>query len=135
MLATLLTTILPALVPAGVDIIKGAANRLLGGSQMQPSNFEEYVKLEELGIKRLQAIAELDKPASNISVWVANLRASCRYIAVYAIIGIWAIFGALSMFDFIPGDSQIVQDTGELARVAFSFLFGDRMYRFYKSSS
>ena len=130
MFAALLTTLLPALVPAAVDGVRGLANKLLGGDQMKPANFEDYVKLEELGIKKLEALAKLDAPAGNISVWVANLRASCRYIMGYIIIIAYFVLRLLEGYGYIEAGSS--QEAGQLAQVVFGFLFGDRMWRHLK---
>jgi len=131
MIAALLTTLLPALVPAAVDGVRGLANKLLGGEQMKPANFADYIKMEEMGIAKLKALAELDKPTGNISVWVANLRASCRYIMGYLIIAAWLILKLLEGYGYIAEGSS--QEAGDLARVVFGFLFGDRMWRHLKS--
>ena len=130
MFATLLATILPALIPAAVDGVKGLANKLLGGAQMKPANFADYIKLEEMGIKKLEALAKLDKPSDNISVWVANLRASCRYVMGYIIILAWFTLRILEGYGYIEVGSS--QEAGDLARVVFGFLFGDRMWRSLK---
>jgi len=96
-MSLLATTILPALLPALGDAIRGGVARLTGGTGAQPQNVDEYIRVQEADIKRLQALAELDRPAGNISLWVANLRASARYLATFAV-----ILNAI-VLSFVPG--------------------------------
>ena len=123
-MSLLATTILPALLPALGDAIRGGVARLTGGTGAQPQNVDEYIRVQEADIKRLQALAELDRPAGNISLWVANLRASARYLATFAV-----ILNAI-VLSFVPGvvsDSVLVL-SWDLASGGFFYLFGDRAY-------
>lgn len=111
--------ILPAVLPAVIDAVKVGAGKLAG---VPPRTVEDEVKLMNARTARMKAVAELDKPADNISPWVANLRASSRYLAVLALVanGIGqAAFGV---------NQQTVALSVELAQSAFAFLFGDRVY-------
>lgn len=126
---SLLSLILPALVPAVADGIRGVFTRLTGGAGSQPANVDEEIKLMQAQTERLKAVAELDKPTGPISAWVADLRASFRYVACGIII-LWAI-----VLSLVPGvEAGIRELSFDLAGSAFSFIFGDRMYLKLRSS-
>ena len=84
--------------------------------------------------ERLKAVAELDRPAGEISRWVADLRASFRYalagLIIAAATGIGVYVAATE-----PGLRKVVfLAFTEMAGSAFSFVFGDRMYRHLKGA-
>ncbi|MGH7273424.1 MAG: hypothetical protein ACREIQ_03045 [Nitrospiria bacterium] len=123
----LLALLLPALVPAAVDGVRGLFGWLFGSSGAQPQNVDDAVKLMQAETQKLEALAKLDAPASNISLWVADLRASFRYLA--AAIIIWGTFALI----FAKGLGLAIEDSVidislQLTGSVFSFLFGDRMY-------
>ncbi len=126
LLTTLATTVIPALLPAVTDGIRGAIGRLTGGAGSRPQSVKEAIALMQAETERLKAIAELDKPGAQVSKWVADLRASSRYIATFAAIALWG--GVI--FSGIEGPA--LDYTQELARGAFFFLFGDRVYTHLK---
>ena len=131
MLTLLLTTLLPALIPAGVDIVKGAANKFFGGAQAEPANFADYIELRKLDIQKLQTLAELDKAPQNISIWVANLRASSRYVLAFIIIIAWFVLRLMEGLGYLSVGSSA--EAGQLASIVFFFLFGDRMNQHFNS--
>ncbi len=133
MIATLLTTLLPALIPAGIDIVKGVTNHFIGGDLSKPTNHAEWVEVQKAQTERLRVIAELDKPAANISRWVADLRASSRYIMVFLIFIAWAVLQGLEGGGVIA--EGYAATSADFARSAFFFLFGDRVYRHVKSAN
>lgn len=106
-----------------LDGIRGIFGKLTGGAGAKPQNVEEQIKLMAAENERLKAIAELDKPAENILPWVADLRASFRYIAAGVI-----IFGAISTLYMPKLDPALFEAIWNLAGSVFSFMFGDRMY-------
>ena len=118
----ILSLVVPALIPAVADGLRGVFSRLTGGAGAKPQNVEEQIKLMTAENERLKAVAELDKPAENISPWVADLRASFRYIA-----GGLIILGAVSTL-YLPADLLVQDAIWNLAGSVFAFLFGDRMY-------
>ncbi len=118
----ILSLVVPALIPAVADGLRGVFNRLTGGAGATPQNVEERIKLMAAENERLKALAELDRPAENISPWVANLRASFRYVA-----GGMIILGAVSTLYF-QADLLVQDAIWNLAGSVFAFLFGDRMY-------
>ena len=118
----ILSLVVPALIPAVADGLRGVFNKLTGGAGAKPANVEEQIKLMAAENERLKALAELDKPAENISPWVADLRASFRYVA-----GGLIILGAVSTL-YLPADLLVQDAIWNLAGSVFAFLFGDRMY-------
>ena len=118
----ILSLVVPALIPAVADGLRGVFSRLTGGAGAKPQNVEEQIKLMTAENERLKAVAELDKPAENISPWVADLRASFRYIA-----GGLIILSAVSTL-FFNADLLVQDAVWNLAGSVFAFLFGDRMY-------
>ena len=121
-MASVLSLVIPALIPALADGIRGVFGKLTGGTGAKPQNVEEQIKLMAAENERLKALAELDKPAENISPWVADLRASFRYIA-----GGLIILGAVSTL-YAPVAQDVQEAVWNLAGSVFAFLFGDRMY-------
>jgi len=118
----ILSLVVPALIPAVADGLRGLFSRLTGGAGAKPQNVEEQIKLMTAENERLKAVAELDRPAENISPWVADLRASFRYIA-----GCLIILAAISSL-YIRVDLFLQDAVWNLAGSVFAFLFGDRMY-------
>jgi hypothetical protein len=125
-MASVLSLVIPALIPALADGIRGVFGKLTGGAGSKPQNLEEQIKLMAAENERLKALAELDKPAENISPWVADLRASFRYIA-----GGLIILGAVSTL-YAPVAQDVQESVWNLAGSVFAFLFGDRMYLKFK---
>jgi len=121
-MGSILSLVVPALIPALADGLRGLFSRLTGGAGAKPQNVEEQIKLMAAENERLKALAELDKPAENISPWVADLRASFRYVA-----GGLIILGAVSTL-YLPADLLVQDAIWNLAGSVFAFLFGDRMY-------
>ena len=121
-MTSILSLVVPALIPALADGLRGVFGRLTGGAGAKPQNVEEQIKLMAAENERLKAVAELDKPAENISPWVADLRASFRYIA-----GGLIILSAVSTL-YLPADLLVQDAIWNLAGSVFAFLFGDRMY-------
>jgi len=122
---TILATILPALLPGVADGFKMIFSKITGISMGEPKTFGEKLELEKLGIERMKALAELDKPYGTISLWVSNLRASFRYLAVGII-----IIAAL-VYCFLPVSYQnpvALSFLSQLSGSATFFIIGDRVY-------
>jgi len=129
-MGSLLALILPSLIPAGLDAVKGlfsAAQRKWLGLTV-----EEEIKLEEATVKRLTALAELDNPYGTPSLWVVNLRASSRYImaglSILAGIGL----GYAILFHNVNLDEEAktfaMATSMDLIGIPFSFIFGERLW-------
>ena len=121
----LLLTLVPALLPAFMDGIKGLLGKLLGINWGDPKNFDDFLRKQNADTERLKALALLDQPAGDLSKWVANLRGSIRYIAVSAILG------AALIYNFLPVSYQSTASLdflNQLSSSALFFLLGDRVY-------
>lgn len=118
----LLTLILPAIVPALTDGLRALIGRIAGGAGSQPQNVAEAIQLMQAQNARLEALAKLDAPAGDVSRWVANLRASFRYVAVGSIIlaTIAAIFAGV--------EETALLVLLDLSGASMSFVIGERMY-------
>jgi hypothetical protein len=115
--------LIPALVPMFADTVRAVVNKLTGNAGAQPANVTEAIQLMDAESRKLQALAALDAPAAGISPWVADLRASCRY--VIAIIVVVAAVASV----YVPGVQPVEADLlVNLAGSVWSFLFGERMY-------
>jgi len=122
---TILATILPALLPGVADGFKMIFSKITGISMGDPKTFQERAQLEQLGIEKMKAMAELDKPYGTIAPWVSNLRASFRYLAVGAIII------ATLIYCFLPIRYQnpvALSFLSQLSGSATFFIIGDRVY-------
>lgn len=117
-----ITTLLPALIPVMADGIRGLIARLTGGAGAQPQNVGEAIQLIEADVNKMRAMAELDRPGGAVSLWVANLRASARYLAVYL------IFSYGFAVTVAGAEPVTVANAQQMMASAFFFLFGDRVY-------
>src|SRR4030066_1623754 len=97
-MSALLALLLPALVPVASDAVRGIISKFTGGAGAIPQNVDEEIRLMNAKTENLKALADLDRPAGNISQWVADLRASFRYVAAGLL-----IVSAISPL-FIPMD-------------------------------
>ena len=119
-MSVLLTTLLSAMLPVGVEGIKQIITTKMGG--VKPTTIAEQLQIDDSEIKKLQAVAALDNPGGTPSQWVIDLRASSRYIAA----GIVILGGSACLF--VPNIDFNVKALGfEAANIAFGFLFGSRI--------
>lgn len=125
-MSALLSLLLPALVPVASDAVRGIISKFTGGAGAIPQNVDEEIRLMEAKTKNLQALAELDKPAGNISQWVADLRASFRYIAAGVV-----ILAAVTTL-FAPVEKELAEIAWQAAGSVWAFVFGDRMWMYIK---
>lgn len=113
-------TILTALLPIAQDGIRAVINRVTGSAGAQPANTDEAIRLIEAETKRLQAIAQIDTPVGEISLWVNNVRALQRpAAAAFVLLAYWYTLVALV-------DVQIQVTVANLASSVVFYLFGDR---------
>ena len=123
MLSGLATMILPAIVPALTDGVRGIFAKFTKGAGGNPVNVTERIQLMQAETERLKALAEIDKPAGEPSRWVSDLRASFRYIAI---ITIWlATIAAVFTPSIAESITLIMLD---LSGACMSFVIGERMY-------
>jgi len=117
----ILQNILAALLPVGVDAAQAVISKFGGG--VRPTNIDEQIKLDGSQVDKLKALATLDNPYGSPSQWVVDLRASFRYLAAAIV-----IVAGLSV-QLVPTVDLTIRLAGlEFSAMAFSFIFGDRVY-------
>lgn len=121
-MGSLLTLILPAIVPALTDGVRGLIAKFTGNGGAQPQNVAETIQLMQAQTDRVRALAEIDKPTGDVSPWVADLRASFRY---FAILLIWVTTAAAI---FAQVDKALVLVLLDMTGASMSFIIGERMY-------
>lgn len=125
-MSALLSLLLPALVPVASDAVRGIIGKFTGGAGAIPQNVDEEIRLMNAKTENLKALAELDRPSGNISQWVADLRASFRYIAA----GVVILAAIVTLFTSIEKELKLL--AWEAAGSVWSFIFGDRMWTYIK---
>ena len=125
----LLTTVLPALLPAAADGIRGIISRFTGGAGANPQNVEEVIKLREAENKRLEIISQLEGQGETYK-WVEAVRKLQRPTVVAVTLITWAIvFLNPQTYDDFTRD--VVQAS---ASSVWFYLFGERGYMAIKSA-
>ena len=130
-LETLLMSAATAFIPALTDGAKALINKVTGGAGARPSNFGEFLQLQDKEIERLKTLAEIDKPVGDISRWVNDLRSSTRYIMAIIILAVWASVMLISIWT--PVQDDIIGLVSQLASMVFFYLYGDRAYTYIKT--
>lgn len=120
---SLLTVLLPALLPAAIDALKGLFGGL--GRRIGGLSVDDEIKLEMAAVERLKALAQLDTPVGTPSLWVVNLRAAFRYVAAGALILIGA--GTVAYGSYV-NQPEVIAMGLEMMAAPFSFIFGERLY-------
>lgn len=123
-MTSLLSLILPALVPAFADGARGLIAKFTGGAGGQPQNMQERIELMKAESEKLQALAALDTPTGEPSKWIINLRASFRYIIISSIM----IFTAIVVFNPDIVGATVVAVFLDMTGACMSFVIGERMY-------
>jgi hypothetical protein len=119
----ILGLILPALVPAFTDGVRGIFAKFTGGAGGQPQNMQERIQLIQAETEKLKALAALDTPSGEPSKWIVDLRACYRYVIITTIL-IATIFVVYS-----PGiQLGIVSVFLDMTGACMSFIIGERMY-------
>ena len=121
---SLSSLILPALVPAISDGLRGIFARFTGGAGGMPQNVQERVELMQAEAQKLQAIAALDNPEGTPSQWIIDLRACYRYIIITAIL----IFTGVVVFNSDVVGTTVVSVFLDMTGACMSFIIGERMY-------
>ena len=126
----LATTVLPALLPAVGDGIRGLIARFTGGAGANPQNIEEVLKLKDAENKRLELISQLEGQGQTYE-WVEAIRKLQRPVVVFATLGVWIIvFLNPTMYDDFTRD--VVQMS---ASSVWFYLFGERGYMALKTAA
>jgi hypothetical protein len=122
-MGSLISLILPALVPAFADGARGIIAKFTGGAGGTPQNMQERIQLIQAETEKLKALAALDMPNGEPSKWIIDLRASFRYFIVTFIL-LATIFVVYS-----PSvSSSIVAVFLDMTGACMSFIIGERMY-------
>lgn len=121
-MGTILTMILPAFTAPIADGIKALIRKKTGVS------VDDEIKLLNANTEKLKALAAVDQPAANISGWVADLRASFRYICAGVIVLSAVVLASYACATSPEMRPAVVGAFLELTGAAFSFIFGERMY-------
>jgi hypothetical protein len=122
-MGSLINLILPALVPAFTDGVRGIFAKLTGGAGGQPQNMQERIQLIEAETEKLKALAQLDTPNGEPSKWIIDLRACYRYVIVSFILL------ATIVVVYSPSvPATIVGVFLDMTGACMSFIIGERMY-------
>lgn len=119
---SLLSLVVPALLPAIADGVRGVVARLTGSAGAQPQNVAEAIQLMQAQTARVQALAELDRLPDGAAAWVINLRGAFRYVATGGIVAS-AIVGTYASLD-----AAFLVLLYDMAGASMSFIIGERMY-------
>lgn len=122
MLSLLLTTLVPALVPALADGVRGVVTKLTGGAGAQPTSIAEVIQLMQAEVERIKALAALDSGGETYK-WVEAIRKLQRPVVAMGVLGAWIACNVFSL-----GDAYSREITTQLAQIVFSYLFGERAY-------
>jgi len=123
-MGSIMGLIVPALVPAFADGMRGIFARLTGGAGGMPQNVEERCQLMQAEATKLQALAQLDNPEGTPSQWIVDLRACYRYVIITAIL----IFTAIVVFNPTIVGTAVVSVFLDMSGACMSFIIGERMY-------
>ena len=124
MLGSIVSLILPALVPAFADGARGLIAKFTSGAGGQPQNITERIELMKAEAEKLQALAQLDSPTGEPSKWIIDLRASFRYVIISSIM----IFTAVVVFNPDIVGATVVAVCLDMTGACMSFVIGERMY-------
>ncbi len=116
-----LEIILPALIPSLTSGLGNLITKWTGGAKAQ--SVDDLVKLGQLEIDKMRALAELDNPHGTPSQWVVDLRGAFRYLTV---IGIWVFVAIATVTDGVP--VTILDTLLDLAGATLFFIIGERMH-------
>ena len=120
------TLILTSLLPLVIDGVKSAISHFTGGKPAVVSA-EDYAKITDADIRKLEALAKLDAPGGPTSVWLNNLKSLQRIAVVYLVLLAWM---AGTFIVVMPDDRYKL--LSDLAGAIFFYLFGDRINMYAK---
>jgi len=122
-MGSLLNLILPALVPAFSDGVRGIFAKLTGGAGGQPQNMQERISLIQAETERLKALAALDTPIGEPSKWIVDLRACYRYVIISFI-----LIATICVVYSTNIPLSVVSVFLDMTGACMSFIIGERMY-------
>lgn len=120
-----------AVLPAAIDLIKGLGKGIANGLARNFGGItvDDQIKLEDAGIRRLEALAKLDNPHGTPSQWVVDLRAAFRYVAAGVLIAAGMVVAGVGA---VSKDVTVMLAGLEIAGMPFGFIFGERMNLSFK---
>jgi DNA-binding transcriptional regulator YbjK len=125
-MSALLSVLLPALLPAAADGVRGIFARLTGGKGALPQNMAEVIQLMNAETERLKTLAQLDQPTGELYKWAATARALQRpALSTLIIVGYMAAVHT-------GADATVTEQWGQYAQMVTFYLFGDRAYNYTK---
>ncbi len=119
----ILTTLLPMIVPALADGIRGVFSKITGGAGGSPQNVAERIQLMQADTERVKALAQIDTPIGQPSQWVVDTRAIFRYAAIMCI---WLVTAIAIFSTGIP--ESVVSALLDISGATMSFVIGERLY-------
>jgi hypothetical protein len=124
-MGSLLTLLLPSLMPAFTDGVRGIIAKITGGAGGQPQNVTERIQLMEAEASKIQALASLDSVSTgNPSQWIVDLRACYRYVIISAII----LFTGVVVFVPDVVGASVIAVFLDMTGACMSFIIGERCY-------
>lgn len=125
-MSALLSVLLPALLPAAADGVRGMFARLTGGKGSQPQSVAEVIQLMQAETDRLKTLAQLDQPSGELYRWAATARALQRpALSTLIIVGYMAAV-------YTNAAPDVQEQWGQYAQMVTFYLFGDRAYNYTK---
>ena len=116
----LLSTVLTSVLPAAIDSIKSWVGRKTG-DKPAVLTVADYASLADSEVKKLTALANLDKGDGPSYPWVNAIRQLQRPTVVSLVSIAW-VYGALSGMS-----AESFALTSQMASSVFFFLFGERV--------
>lgn len=126
-MSVLLTTLVPALVPALADGLKSVVGKFTGGAK--PLTIAEQVQLMQAENERLDMLSKLEGSGTTYP-WVEAIRKLQRPFVVAVVILVWACY-FLGLTEVSEGSVVILSDVS--SSVMF-YLFGERGYMYLKDT-
>jgi len=124
-MGSLLTLLLPSLLPAFSDGVRGIIAKITGGAGGQPQNVSERIQLMQAEAQKIQALAALDNVTTGEpSQWIIDLRASYRYVIISAIL----IFTGVIVFCPNVVGASVISVFLDMTGACMSFIIGERCY-------
>ena len=116
----LLSTVLTSVLPAAIDSVKAWVGRKTG-DKPAVLTVADYTALADSEVKKLTALASLDKSDGPSYPWVNATRQMQRPIVIAIVAVVWG-YGAL--FNMPTDAFNLVS---QMASAVFFFLFGERV--------
>lgn len=119
---TLLTVFAP--------VVMDGAKALIGkwtDNKPAITSAEDYLKIQDADIRKLEAIAKLDAPSGETYKWVSAIRSMQRPVVVMVVLLVW-VFAI-----FFVTDAERLNLVSNLASAVFFYLFGERGLGYIKA--